>query len=197
MIDNYLHGVYIFLKAQEIFATEVSIILMKGKVNMKRWSKGLALLLCLTFFMSGTVVYAANDDTQVTDLKKQNLSSFAKRLEDLKASETLQDEEQIVPGKLVVKFSNNNVSVQTNRIQSLGATVFQSFEKADNNGIMTVNLAKNADLDQAIELLSSQPDVEFVEPLYIYRAYDVEPRQQTVAEAVYMPNDTYFTKKWQ
>ncbi|WP_252891190.1 S8 family peptidase [Thermoclostridium stercorarium] len=69
---------------------------------------------------------------------------------------------------------------------------------------MLVSISDNANLDEAIEVISKQPNVEFVEPLYIVKAFGpensitvAEAAYETVTDAVYGPDDPYYIKKWQ
>lgn len=165
---------------------------------MKRpMCKRLAVILCFSFLLSGTISFAAQDDFFSTADKPQILSDFTEKYADMQALKSLQNEELIVPGKLVVKFKNSDIAIHNNTIQSLRKGYIQSFEKADDSGVMTVSLAKDADIYETMRVISSQPGVEFVEPLYIYEAYQEEIDQETVSEAVYKPNDPYYMKNWQ
>jgi len=79
-----------------------------------------------------------------------------------------------------------------------GSNMIQSAEKVNNLGVAEINIKKDADLFETMAALNNHPDIEYAEPLYIYRASEEQAGQSiTVAEAVYEPNDTYYTKKWQ
>jgi len=154
-------------------------------------------IICLIFFTLNTLCFAAVDDAksfsenngiEQTELK---VTEMEKLLPD-----SLPDSDEIVPGKIVVKFKDNKVRLRNSSIK--GLNMVQSVEQVDNRGIVEIDIKKDADLFETMEVLNNHPDIEYAEPLYIYRASGEQAVQAvTVAEAVYEPDDTYYTKKWQ
>jgi len=163
---------------------------------MRKLSKGLAIT-CLVFFMLNTLSFAAADDTK--DFSENigiKQTEFKITKKDKLLPDSLPDSDEIVPGKIVVKFKNNKVRLQDGSIK--GLNMIQSAEKVDNQGIVEINIKKDADLFETMEVLNNHPDIEYAEPLYVYRAFGEKAGQAvTVAEAVYELDDTYYTKKWQ
>lgn len=176
--------------------------MLKGK----RW---LLIVICVILLLSGTASFAVNGD--FSDAAEGELSFTApkdtKQLTRITLPENLNaDNALTVPGKLVVKFKDGNVAVHTKALQSVGNNIIESFDKEVSNDIALITLSETADIEEAIKLISKQPGVEFVEPLYIYKAFGFKSEQlqtvteavyETVTDAVYGPDDPYYQKKWQ
>ena len=86
----------------------------------KRIIRTLAVFLCIALSFSGTLSIAADIDPANTEIKQQYPAAFVKALEEMKMEQLLKDEDRVVPGKLVVKFTNNNVSVHTIQYKGWG-----------------------------------------------------------------------------
>jgi len=169
--------------------------------------KCLFAVICIVVLLSSTVSFAANSDLTTSAVRQNELPVSIDKIRTKNiTSQSVTGSEQIVPGKLVVKFKDGNVAVQKKAFLSVGNNIITSFESTTGNGVALVNLAENANINEAMELISKQPNVEFVEPLYIYKAFDLEyghpqtvteATYETVTDAVYGANDPYYQKKWQ
>ena len=86
-----------------------------------------------------------------------------------------------VPGELLVKFKPGTVKIQRAQIVSaIGTKEIQHFGK---QGISRIKLQKGQTLQQALAAYQSDPNVEYVQPNYIYQAQAV-------------PDDTNYDLLW-
>lgn len=164
---------------------------------MKKARKDSFAIICLIFFMLNTLSFAASDDTknlpEKNGIEQIELKTIGM---DKLLSDSFASGDDIVPGKMVVKFKNNKIRLQEGSIR--GLNMVQSVEQVDNRGIVEIDIKKDTDLFETMEVLKNHPEIEYAEPLYIYKAFGEQTGQAvTVAEAVYEPDDTYYTKKWQ
>jgi len=174
---------------------------------MKRRKRLLILLTCIAFLLSGTLSLAENGNPAGYSAKNNALRASADKIP-VKSimSQSAVVADQIVPGKLVVEFKDGTVSVRSKSLQSMASGTVKSLEYAGSGDVALVNLSENANIEEAIEQISKQPNVEFVEPLYILRAYSADTGEkqlltgtvyETVTQSVYGPDDPYYLKKWQ
>lgn len=80
--------------------------------------------------------------------------------------------------KILVKYKNNfnmPVTYSTSTVQDKGLQAF---------GIVGINPHKGESISKACERLRKDPEVEFAEPNYIYKAANTSP------------NDTYYSRQW-
>ena len=118
----------------------------------------------------------------------------------LKTSPTKETEQReeldIIPGMLLVKFKNNISPVdrsnkfKSSSVQFKSCSNFQNFSciKLDNP-----NMQQNY-----ISSLKYNSDIEYVEPLYIYKSSQQSDLTfETVAHEVYSQDDPYYMKDWQ
>ena len=89
----------------------------------KRIIRTLAVFLCIALSFSGTLSIAADIDPANTEIKQQYPAACKGTGRDENGT-ALEGRGPGCPRKLVVKFTNNNVSVHTNTIQRLGERPF-------------------------------------------------------------------------
>lgn len=158
---------------------------------MKMLKRNFAIVICMTLlFLSMPVSNAAT-----TNAAQPEMAFTGKGLEfvDRELLEAMVSSEDVIPGKLIIKYSANNALTLNKSLKSMD--VVQSFQTTDTGDVIEVDLIQSANLADTMQIFSDMPEVEYVEPLYEYRIF--EEAAQTVSEAVYWPNDTYVQKKWQ
>lgn len=171
---------------------------MKGMVVLKRKIRGIFAVLCMVFLLANTVSLASGDSNAAEKLYDPPASARVENSDrNSVTKELITDADNIVPGKLVVKFADHP-TVRSKTFLNMNSSMIKSLEKTADSNIVTVDLAEDTDIHKAAVLFSKQPGVEFAEPLYIYKAYGLETAQpRTVTEAVYEPDDPYYRNKWQ
>lgn len=156
---------------------------------MKTFQKCLAIVLCMVLFILPIPVSQADTVTAM----KPEMTMGRKGLVDKELLDAMVSSEDVVPGKLIVKFSDSSALTLNSIMKNMN--MVQSFQTTDAGSVVELDLSRSADLADTIQIFSNMPEVDFVEPLYVYRIS--EDISQTVAEAVYWPNDTYTQMKWQ
>ncbi len=156
---------------------------------MKKLQRYLAIVLCMVLFILPIPISQADTVTAA----QPEMAFGRKDLVDKELLDAMVSSEDVVPGKLIVKFSDSSAFIRDRVMKSMD--MVQSFQTTDAGSVIEVDLIQSADLADTMQIFSSMPEVEFVEPLYVYSVS--EDVSQTVAEAVYWPNDTYTQKKWQ
>jgi subtilisin family serine protease len=81
----------------------------------------------------------------------------------------LQEGLDYVPGKVAVKLKNENNQAALERRGIRGYSVQSNTAEA----VYTLDIADGKDVLQAVQELNERPDIEYAEPVYIYRASDV------------------------
>lgn len=86
-----------------------------------------------------------------------------------------------VPGELLVKYKTSSLAVASEYYSSqFGIIALQTFEKI---GVQKVSLPEGITVEDATDMLLSDPDVEYAEPNYYFRINTV-------------PDDTFFNRLW-
>lgn len=103
---------------------------------------------------------------------------------------------EIVPGELIVKLKDSAQAQQRMAASSMQSSTALSFL----DGIIKLPLQDGENIYDKIAELASDPDIDFVQPLYVYRALENQhtytTHHQTVASSVYGPNDPLFSMQW-
>ena len=141
---------------------------------MKKARKDSFAIICLIFLMLNTLSFAATDDTknlpEKNGIEQIELKTIGM---DKLLSDSFASGDDIVPGKMVVKFKNNKIRLQEGSIR--GLNMVQSVEQVDNRGIVEIDIKKDTDLFETMEVLKNHPEIEYAEPLYIYKAFGNKP----------------------
>ena len=156
---------------------------------MKMLKRSFTIVLSMALlFLSVPVSHAATTDTA-----QPEMAFDGKGLADKELLEAMVSSEDVVPGKLIVKFTDSSALTRNRALKSMD--LVQSFQTTDTGNVVEVDVSQSVNLADTMQMFSSMPEVEYVEPLYMYRAS--EDIKQTVSESVYWPDDTYTQKKWQ
>lgn len=102
---------------------------------------------------------------------------------------------EIVPGELIVKYKDGAKTKQ-----GFSASGFQaSAPLAYASGAVKLKLNEGVDVYDKIAQLEADPNVEYAQPVYVYRASEVDngytASDPTVAESVYA-DDPFYTEQW-
>lgn len=96
------------------------------------------------------------------------------------------DKSGIVPNQIIVKYKSGTSSMVKNAVNAKVSAVSSiAFNKL---GITQLRLPKDIDIDSAMDKLKEDPNVEYVEPVYIRSAFGSAETQC---------NDLFYTKGWQ
>ncbi len=103
----------------------------------------------------------------------------------------------IVPGKILVKYKKGTPQA---KMQSQAAAFSaKSTKRYERAGIASLEVSEDSDVFQLIRQLEQDPNVEYAEPVYIYKADGVGAASpssiDTVVQSVYA-NDPYIDKQW-
>jgi subtilisin family serine protease/outer membrane protein assembly factor BamB len=83
--------------------------------------------------------------------------------------------------EIIVKYRKDKKQVSQNTIQAKsGFTTLKTYKRS---GIKRIKITGDMDVEQALDIYYSDPDVEYAEPNYIYHTSTV-------------PNDTHIAKQW-
>ncbi|AOY76051.1 S8 family peptidase [Clostridium formicaceticum] len=121
-----------------------------------------------------TVVYETNQGIETIDISEEQQNI---------AIPTINSEADYVPGQLIVKYKPGMKSVQA-AVYEVKGTVMKSFT----SDVQLIQVPTTEDVLQTAERLTENPAVEYAEPNYIVRAFDVAGEGGV--------NDTYFSQQW-
>lgn len=159
---------------------------------MEMLKRSFATILCLMLLFFYVPVSNAGNSTTLRPV----MEIGGKSLLNKELLEAMVASEDVVPGKIVVKLSDTMAFSRSMTLKSMDAV--QSFTTIGAGDVLEIDLNQAANMTDTIQAFSAMPGVEYVEPLYVYRA--TESMSQTVSqavyEAVYLSNDTYAMKKW-
>src|SRR4030042_6809667 len=83
--------------------------------------------------------------------------------------------------EILVKYKDSGKSSSQKSFQvKSGFTTLKTFKRSR---IKRIKITGDMDVDQALDIYNSDPDVEYAEPNYLYHAHVI-------------PNDTHYNKQW-
>lgn len=111
------------------------------------------------------------------------------------ATEAGSDLTNAVPGKVLVKFKEGKQSLSAGSGKGARASGWNNFRvhPLQSSGIGTVTFDGSRSVEDAMRVLSLDPNVAHVEPVYPVRALEAEV---SVADAVYTVNDPHYNVQW-
>ncbi len=137
---------------------------------MKRYSKFLSMLLLFTMLFTQVLSFGSIGSVSAKE-RNNNYSN-------------------IVPGKIIVKYKDEeSPTVVEYGTQGVSVNQYSSLN------VREIELPESQDVFEAIKEYESDPNVEFAEPVYIYRKVNenhTKNSSESVMQSVYNPSDTEY-----
>lgn len=105
------------------------------------------------------------------------------------------EKDGIVPGQIIVKYKEGISSTEKSALSSKVSAV--SSKSIPKLGLTKLQLSKSMDVKSAINKLKDDPGVEYVEPVYVRKAFGLRSvESESVVDSVYS-SDPFYTNGWQ
>jgi subtilisin family serine protease len=102
---------------------------------------------------------------------------------------------EIVPGQIIVKYkSGTSIKMKSALSSKVSAVSSKTIGKL---GLSQIELPRGVNINDAMDKLKDDPNVDYVEPVYVRRAFGMdELESSSVVESVYC-SEPFYTRGWQ